>query len=133
MYSYIEIWVAAAAGILSHPLIFIHGEWHLQATGLLKSAAFAFAITALFEARLRSLSWLSALSVSATLCGVFAFCLFGSITIYRTLFHRLGGFQGPFLARISKLWHVAQCLDSKNYVLLEKLRQQYGDFVRTGV
>ncbi|OOF94575.1 hypothetical protein ASPCADRAFT_26369, partial [Aspergillus carbonarius ITEM 5010] len=58
--------------------------------------------------------------------------LLSSITIYRAFFHPLRHFPGPFGARISKLWHVWQVRDSKNYRVLDNLHTQYGDFVRTG-
>ncbi|MCJ1455714.1 hypothetical protein MMC28_006070 [Mycoblastus sanguinarius] len=63
---------------------------------------------------------------------VYAGSIFGSMTIYRTLFHRLRGFPGPIFAKVTKLWHVAQVLDSKNYLYLSRLHRNYGDFVRTG-
>lgn len=59
--------------------------------------------------------------------------LFGSITIYRLYFHRLNRFPGPRLAAVTKLWHVWQCRDSRNHQVLEKLHQEYGSFVRTGM
>ena len=60
--------------------------------------------------------------------------LLTSIAVYRVLFHRLSraGFPGPPLARISKFWHVWACRDSKNHLVLDRLAQVYGDFVRTG-
>ena len=53
--------------------------------------------------------------------------------MYRVFFHRLRNFPGPVLASVSKFWHVAHCLDSKNHILLERLHEEYGDFVRIGV
>ncbi|KAF6241864.1 hypothetical protein HO173_000576 [Letharia columbiana] len=54
------------------------------------------------------------------------------MTLYRTMLHRLNGFPGPFLAKVTKLWHAAHLFDSKNHLLLGRLHQQYGNFVRTG-
>lgn len=54
------------------------------------------------------------------------------MTIYRLFFHPLRRFPGPVLARVSKLWHVFHCINSRNYLLLDKLHLQYGEFVRTG-
>ena len=62
----------------------------------------------------------------------FILSLFTSITVYRTCFHRLRPFPGPFLARTSKLWHSWQVRYSTNHLLLEKLHKEYGTFVRTG-
>ncbi|KAL9105897.1 MAG: hypothetical protein Q9227_009008 [Pyrenula ochraceoflavens] len=58
--------------------------------------------------------------------------LFVSITLYRLFFHRLRNFPGPKLAAVSKLYHVWQCLDSRNHQVLEDWHRQYGAFVRTG-
>lgn len=58
--------------------------------------------------------------------------LFGSIAIYRLFFHRLRYFPGPRLAVVSKLWHVWQCRDSHNHLVLERLHREYKSFVRIG-
>ena len=123
---------AGIAGLLSHKLIFIVGEWHLQATNLLKLYVLSFVVLTIFEVRFDNASYFQALASSSELCGVYALCLGGSMVIYRTIFHPLRDFPGPLLARITKLWHVAHCLDSKNHLLMEKLYQKYGSFVRTG-
>lgn len=124
---------AGAAGIVIHQSIFIHGEWHLHATHLLSLHAFAYAGFVLDEAFHRNTPWLAALTVSSQIFGTYFLCLLASISIYRIFFHRLRGFPGPVLASVSKFWHVAQCLDSRNHILLEKLHKEYGDFVRTGM
>ena len=76
-------------------------------------------------------SWLSAYRETLKSCCTYLAFLFTSMSIYRVFFQRLCGFPGPILARASKSWHFAHCLDSKNHILLERLRQQIGDFVRT--
>ncbi|PVI04480.1 cytochrome P450 [Periconia macrospinosa] len=60
--------------------------------------------------------------------------LFSSIGVYRVFFHKLRSFPGPYLARVSKLWHVWKCVKSRsrNHLILDDLYKQYGDFVRTG-
>lgn len=52
--------------------------------------------------------------------------------MYRKVFHRLSHFPGPWLAGATKLWHAWQCRTGRNYLLIEKLRGQYGPFIRTG-
>ncbi|KAL9593418.1 MAG: hypothetical protein Q9179_005896 [Wetmoreana sp. 5 TL-2023] len=49
------------------------------------------------------------------------------------LFHRLRNFPGPRFAAVSKLWHIWQCRDSRNHLVLEDLRRQYGSFVLTAL
>jgi hypothetical protein len=59
--------------------------------------------------------------------------LLASITLYRLAFHRCRKFPGPTAAKISKFY--AARLSAKNvqyYKELEKMHEQYGDFVRTG-
>ena len=127
-----QLWFAGAAGVVSHLLIFIRGEWHLQATNLLKLYSLMYLLITIFEVGYLELAWFQAILASSMFCGVYALCLFSSMAVYRTLFHRLRRFPGPVLARVSKLWHVAHCLGSKNHLLMEELHEQYGDFVRTG-
>ncbi len=62
----------------------------------------------------------------------YATALLTSMTTYRVFFHRLRHSPGPPLAAVSKLYHVAQVLGSKQYLFLDKLREQYGHYVRTG-
>ena len=128
-----ESLAAGMAGVLSHMLVYIRGEWHLQATKLFKLYVMLYGILAIVEAQIYSLSWHEALSASLQICRCYASCVFASMIMYRAVFHRLRNFPGPVLARISKLWHVYHCLDSKNHILMEKLHRQYGDFVRTGI
>lgn len=132
MDSTVELLIASAAGVLCHNLAFIHGEWHMHATSLLKLPVASFAAVAFFEAACQGLPLASALAASGVICSTYLICLFASMIVYRMLFHRLRHFPGPVLAKVSKLWHVMHCLDSKNHLLLERLHQEYGDFVRTG-
>ncbi|KAI9745627.1 MAG: hypothetical protein M1818_001161 [Claussenomyces sp. TS43310] len=132
MASQAEVLLAAIAGVVSHHGVFIYGEWHLRATNVLKCYTLMFLATVGLQLRYRHAQWFQAITLSCQIWTVYAGALFTSITIYRVFFHRLRHFDGPVLARISKLWHVAHCLDSKNYLLLERLHEQYGDVVRTG-
>ena len=117
--------LACALGVLAHQVLFIRGEWHLWAPTVAVLHVMAFLVFA-FGSTLwprTSLLWTS---------GSYVASLFTSIAIYRIYFHRLSGFPGPKLAALSKLWHVWQCRDSRNHVVLEELHQQYGTIVRTG-
>lgn len=58
--------------------------------------------------------------------------LFTSIIIYRKYFHRLRRFPGPWAAGATKFWHVWQCRNGTNHLVLEELRRQYGSIIRTG-
>ena len=133
MASNTELLAVGALGVLPHNLLFTHGEWHLQAPSLLKLHAVGYTSVAVFKSTYCQLSWLSAANTSLCLCGMYVLCLWASMSIYRLFFHRIREFPGPALASVSKFWRVAHCLDSKNHLLLEKLRQKYGGFVRTGM
>ncbi|KAB8294166.1 hypothetical protein EYC80_009606 [Monilinia laxa] len=126
-----KAFMASCTGIAAHNLIFIHDEWHLLAPTLLSiHVILAISVIAveLWYGGLNIESYLGALvSIACYLTS-----LFGSIVIYRLYFHRLRYFPGPRLAAASKLWHVWQCRDSRNHLVLEKLHQEYGGFVRTG-
>lgn len=129
----IELGVAALAGVISHLAIFIRGEWHIKAPGVLNAYVLLFI-------SIMALQWISGsarfsqvLFTSSLVATSYLVALFSSIATYRLLFHRLRAVNGPVLARVSKLWHVAHVLDSKNHVFLTRLQKKYGDVVRTGV
>lgn len=113
--------IGVVLGLGAHHLLFIHGEWHIQAPKIV----------------LHHLVYFAALSVVIShahlVIASYILALFSSITIYRLFFHRLKHFPGPFLARITKLWHVWKARHRQNYLVLEALHHQYGDFVRTGI
>ena len=122
---------ASILGLLAHQLLFIRGEWHLLAPTVFSTHV----VLALFlvgaEIQLNgNVSGNSVNALASVACYLIA--LFTSIAIYRACFHRLHHFPGPRLAAVSKLWHVWQCRDSRNHLVLESLRQEYGSFVRTG-
>ena len=123
---------SAAVGILSHICIFIRGEHHLRAPFLFR--LYVFLAVALFLSQNLILSYnvREAAYISALLISIYAAALFSSMTIYRIFFHRLRSFPGPPLAKVSKLWHMSKVLDAKQYLFLDSLREQYGDYVRTG-
>jgi len=123
---------AAAAGIVSHWAYFIHGEHHLAAPTL---ARLALLLPALLFVTVYyyMLSLYYSLSLTIQTTTAFYASLWTSIFIYRAFFHPLHHFPGPFMWKVSKLWHVYKLLPkSNNYLQLHSLHQKYGDFVRTG-
>ena len=125
--------LAALGGLLSHWTIFFQGEWHLHATLLLKIYLLLYIDVLLAEIVVRRLPWIQGLNETSSLLVIYATSLWGSMLMYRFFFHPLQHFPGPPLARVSKLWQVYRCLDSKNHRLLERLYAQYGSFIRTGL
>lgn len=123
--------VAGIVGFLAHQLIFIHGEWHLLAPTVVTTHVVAIVLYFGLEIQRGRNGNESASTVFAALTS-YLLALYASIGVYRVYFHRLNKFPGPRLASVSKLWHVWQCRDSRNHLVLERLRQEYGPFVRTG-
>ncbi|OJJ03893.1 hypothetical protein ASPVEDRAFT_136407 [Aspergillus versicolor CBS 583.65] len=104
-----------------HIGVFLHGEWHSKAPAIVVSHSVAF---------LSCLAFIPAFALPLT--AGYLVALFSSIAIYRAFFHRLHSFPGPFWARTTKLWHLWKSRSSQNHFLLADLRQEYGEFVRTG-
>ena len=122
---------AGILGLLAHQLVFIHGEWHLQAPTVLVLHFFASSLLVCWEIYLyEGLGVFSSRVLGTVICYLIG--LYTSILMYRTWFHRLRSFPGPRAAAMSKLWHVWQCRDSRNHLVLERMRKEYGPFVRTG-
>jgi hypothetical protein len=125
---------AIALGIIVHNLLFKYIELdiylpHLFVTSILTGSALTYA-----HIHFENVSVVeSILKVSAeTIC--FTVGVFFSMVVYRLFFHRLRHFPGPFWARASRFY--AMRLAAKNvqyHVELEKLHEQYGDFIRTGM
>lgn len=124
--------VALAAGTAAHWLLFIRGEWHLQAPAIaMTHALLAVAMFCWLESRE---SHRTAESILTTMlsCTCYLLSLFSSMTCYRLFMHRLRKFPGPRMAAVTKLWHVWACRDSKNFRVLDECNKRYGPFVRTG-
>jgi cytochrome P450 family 628 len=121
---------AVVAGVLSHLLVFIHGEWdqfaHLVAlAGILVDTALF-----LYFWFVEKLSWKASLRLVGLESASYAAGLFGSIIVYRAFFHRLRKFPGPRIAGLTALWSFKETLFGFQWFLkLEQLHQTYGDFV----
>lgn len=128
-----KLCIAAVAGILSHHLIFIRNEHHIQAPQLFRFFLLLSLLLFIAEARIWALSDSGqAAKASALIVFSYGASLSTSIAIYRVFFHGLRNFPGPIGARVSKFWHVGKLLGGPNFTVLDELHQQYGDFVRTG-
>jgi len=132
---YISISLAAIAcggGICSHLVLFRRGEWHLQGLRLLQALVMVLTALTLYLQFRINLTWAQSTSSAMIIASSYLVGLFSSITLYRVFFHPLRSFPGPRLAAVSKFWHVWQLGFSKNHDLLDRLRLEYGDYVRTG-
>ena len=126
-YRYITI-----LGVLSHVCYFKYGEHHLRAPWYCLLAIWIFCVAVGAEVFLFSLSSKEASALAIRGLAAYVLGLFSSIVIYRLFFHSLRDFPGPKAMAISKLVHVFNSRKLDNYLQLDKLRQQYGDIIRTG-
>lgn len=123
---------AVVAGLAVHHLLLRKGEWHLKAPTIIETWLCSFPVLYSLEAFWGAGSNMGNAINALYLITIFTLSLLTSIASYRVFFHKLKSFPGPRLAAISKLWHSANCVGAKNHLLLEQMRKQYGDFVRTG-
>lgn len=125
--------IAAGAGIISHLGYFMHGEHHRSGIFLIYFYLSLLPLTAVCVSHYLHLAVLAAVVRTAMLATCYAAGLYGSMAVYRGIFHPLRKFDGPFLARFSNLYHSWQLIErSDNYRLMTNLHKQYGDVVRTG-
>lgn len=125
---------AVITAVSVHYGLFVRGEWHLHSPAILYYHSVALFLYIAFLIAVEQCAMIPALLAATSVFGAYTTALLTSIAVYRVLFHRLSraGFPGPPLARISKFWHVWACRDSKNHLVLDRLAQEYGDFIRTG-
>lgn len=128
--SYYTSFLAALARLLSHKLLFIRGEHHLKAPLYVRLGC-SFCIGQ-FVLGLRN-GYRQSLKETMAIGSAYLLALFASMVAYRLVFHPLRLFPGPFMYKVSKLWHVMKVAPSEqNYYILDDLHHRYGDFVRTG-
>jgi hypothetical protein len=124
---------AAGAGVISHLGYFIRGEHHRSGPTIALFYLTLLPLLALAQYQFLHLGLASSVVNTVVLAISYAAGLFGSIAVYRGLFHPLRKFDGPFLARFSNLYHSWLLVEkSDNYRLMTKLHEEYGDIVRTG-
>lgn len=122
----------AAVGL--HYGLFIHQEWHLHSPMIFTTHLLAFILYTTFLIKVEGCDIASSILSAVLVSCAYLTTLATSIVVYRLYFHRLSraGFPGPLLARTTKIWHAWACRDSRNFLVLDELARQYGDFVRTG-
>ena len=130
-YENMLLW-AAGAGLVSHLGYFIRGEHHLKAPIYLNLAILLPIVFTILEIRVFSMQVKDATRSALLIAAAYFLALFSSMCTYRAIFHPLNSFPGPRLAKISKLWHVGKVARLDNYRQVDRLHEEYGDFVRTG-
>ncbi|KAF7539705.1 hypothetical protein G7054_g1956 [Neopestalotiopsis clavispora] len=128
----VRLVTSAALAVALHHLAFRKGEWHLRAPTVFTAWLLSFPLQFAVELFLVTGNVSGSFYTTLLTLSCFTITIFASIATHRLFFHPLQSFPGPKLAAVSKIWHSIQCLDGKNYRVLERLHHQYGDFVRTG-
>ncbi|KAI2479850.1 CypX Cytochrome P450 [Pyrenophora tritici-repentis] len=124
--------IASASGILSHWTYFIHGEHDLAAARIATCHLSAFIFVVATEWQLYDVSLRSTAERGLNLGIAYLAGLFTSIIFFRLFLSPLRHINGPLRLKITKLTHVWDMAFNQNCKLLEELRKQYGDVVRTG-
>jgi hypothetical protein len=125
--------LSAGLGVLSHLTYFIRGEHHESAPTLALLCVIVPALLFMGQVVYLKFDTDQAVLTTTVIYGGYFSALWTSMVVYRVFFHRLNKFPGPFMAKVSKIYHtvlVVRTMD--NYLLLDKWHQEYGAFVRTG-
>ncbi|KAA6415515.1 MAG: cytochrome P450 [Lasallia pustulata] len=132
MVSWLSNGLLAAAGIATHLGYFNRGEHHLYSTIYLQIFFAVFATAVAFAVHVDGEPLAQAIAKVASSAGFYLGGLYTSLLVYRTVFHPLNKFPGPFGFRVSNLWFSLQLGNGDGHKKLLKLHEKYGDFLRTG-
>lgn len=122
---------AAAVGAVSHISYFNRGEHHFYGAMYLQFFAAAFVAAVAHLCQQGEPVGKALARVTPIACSYLA-GLYTSLVTYRSLFHPLNKFPGPFGARISSFWLSVHVKDGDAFRKVHKLHEKYGDFVRVG-
>lgn len=122
--------LALIAGLVLHLRCWRHGEWERFTPKLaVAHSALPILLVALFV--YQGKTWLNATNLVARPFAAYCGGVFGSMIIYRLIWHPLRKFPGPIGAKLSGFWSVKQSVpDFHLHVKVQKLHKRYGDFVR---
>ena len=120
-------------GIFAH-LSIVTIEIDNSVGSLLVGLLLSWAGLAVSLTRILDVSFLVATAKSSLACLSFLTGVGAATMIYRSFFHRLRRFPGPWGAKVSRLYSVwiSKRSGFKYHLELEKLHVEFGDFVRTG-
>ncbi|KKZ65931.1 hypothetical protein EMCG_08341 [[Emmonsia] crescens] len=118
-------------GVISHLLLFSHGEWDRHTPTVVATYACAGLLSPAATLALTDQSVLNTLLLVPAFWISYMTGLFGSIGLYRVWFHRLRDFPGPLAWKLTALWSIKVSVpDFKLPVKVQQLHAKYGDFVR---
>ncbi|KAK4147310.1 cytochrome P450 monooxygenase [Dichotomopilus funicola] len=122
--------LSAASGVLAHVAVFRRGEWDISSPSI-----FVFYATVFTAAAVASHVDLIALPLAAVaqIAAYHVVALYTSMLVYRGFCHRLAGYPGPFLARLTTFYITARSMKKMHlFEEVQTLHAQYGDYVRVG-
>lgn len=120
---------SASSGVLTHSLIFRHGEWDVASPRIVLVYLSTLLVTLL---AVTPFSYESFKEITAYF-GCHIAGIYGSMLIYRAYFHRLDKFPGPFWARLTNFYiTMLSARRLQLYQEVQKLHEKYGDYVRLG-
>ncbi|PYH73327.1 cytochrome P450 [Aspergillus vadensis CBS 113365] len=123
---------AALAGVFSHLTYFRRGEHQLHGTTYTQVFVVLYATAVAYLHVSWGTAWREALVTVSLHAASYLLGTFSSLLLYRLVFHPLGSFPGPWLARVSDLWLVSQMKNNNKHVKLVELHERYGPYVRIG-
>ena len=124
--------VASVTGILAHRIYFVHGERDLAAARIATCHFIAFTSVLVTNWHFGGVALSNAARDSFGLSIAYLTGLFASIIVFRLFLSPLRHIKGPLRLKLTKLTHVWDMAMNQNCKLLEGLRKEYGDVVRTG-
>lgn len=124
--------LGALFGVTSHLTFFKRDEHHLNAPLYFLLTLISPMALFLWFSLVMNYGTHMALSVAGFALSGYFTALSTSIVVYRVFLHRLHGFPGPPLAKVTKFYHAYQCLRQNNFNYLAALHAQYGAIVRIG-
>lgn len=124
--------IAASCGVLSHLGYFIRGEHHKQAILFFKLAVLLPATFCVLLVHFTPWTFRQGARLTGSITATYLGALWTSMIIYRSFFHRLHHFPGPWLAKVSKLYHLFSNRKLDSHRKLQSWHQKYGNVVRIG-
>ena len=121
--------LSALGGVTAHLFVFRVGEHDVSSPSIFVGHVIALASVAAASNSLYQVQF----GEVARCAGFYAAGLYTSMLLYRAFFHRLSGYPGPFLARLSNFYITARSVKKLHlFEEVQKLHAQYGDYVRLG-
>jgi len=128
----IEILGTLAAGVVSYWGFFHQGEHTLYATRYLQLFGLTVLTGAIFQTQQANITFSQALLYTLRLGIIYLSGVYSNCVIYRLFLNPLNKFPGPYWARLSKFDHVFRNVKLDGHLVLLRLHEKYGKYVRIG-